>query len=346
MKWKVFLFFGYIILSLILSGCATVTEKPATTKTSDAIPIRKVGSCGFDGGSIFTARGLHVAGGYAYVAHSNDGLRIVDVSDPSKPREVGFCVISTPPREAGTISTPAYGVDVVGGYAYVAAGLGGLRVIDVSDPSNPQEVGFCTFLASQGLAEGIHVAGNHAYVAGRSGLFVVDVSDPTKPRQVGFFDTVGVALGVYVAGEYAYVAAESGGLRIIDVSNVTKPKEVGFCKIPGGTARGVYTSGGYAYVAAGSRGLRVIQVSTPSRPRQVGAWDMPDGEVRGVYISGKYAYVIGTTAGLSVIDIRDPLKPYKAGDYASGNVDGIYIVGDYAYLTYGGLSILKLGGGS
>ena len=42
------------------------------------------------------------------------------------------------------MDTPGYaeGVAVAGGYAYVAAGWDGFRVIDVSTPSAPVEVGF------------------------------------------------------------------------------------------------------------------------------------------------------------------------------------------------------------
>ena len=56
------------------------------------------------------ARGVAVAGGYAYVADGLQGLRVIDVSTPSAPVEVGF--VDT--------SGAAYGVAVAGGYAYVA----------------------------------------------------------------------------------------------------------------------------------------------------------------------------------------------------------------------------------
>jgi hypothetical protein len=68
-----------------------------------------------------------VSGSYAYVADNWAGLRVIDVSNPSSPREVGF------------YDTPgyAYGVAVSGTYAYVADVWEGLRVIDVSNPSSP-----------------------------------------------------------------------------------------------------------------------------------------------------------------------------------------------------------------
>ncbi len=51
---------------------------------------------------------------------------------------------------------------VSGNYAYVADGLAGLQVIDVSNPANPQRVGGYD---TSGYAHGVAVSGNYAYVA-------------------------------------------------------------------------------------------------------------------------------------------------------------------------------------
>jgi hypothetical protein len=102
---------------------------------------------------------------------------------------------------------------VSGNYAYVADGGAGLRVIDVSNPTNPREVGF---FDTPGTARGVYVSGNYAYVADAgAGLRVIDVSNPTNPREVGFFDTPDFAWGVYVSGNYAFVSDMSGGLFIL-----------------------------------------------------------------------------------------------------------------------------------
>ncbi|MEK7994635.1 MAG: hypothetical protein AAB403_12595 [Planctomycetota bacterium] len=72
-----------------------------------------------------------VQGNYAYVGV---GLRLVvlDVSNPATMREVG-----------ATAPFPHFveGVAVSGTHAYVAAGGAGLRVVDVSKPERPMEIG-------------------------------------------------------------------------------------------------------------------------------------------------------------------------------------------------------------
>ena len=73
-----------------------------------------------------------------------------------------------PVVDTGGCDTPghAYAVAVAGSYAYVADGFdGGLRVVDVSDPGAPVEVGH---LGDLSIALGVAVAGDFAYVAERS----------------------------------------------------------------------------------------------------------------------------------------------------------------------------------
>jgi len=281
-----------------------------------------------------TVRRVAVAGSYAYVADYDGGLRVVDVSTPSNPMEVGF------------YDTPgdAYGVAVAGDYAYVT-GVSGypnwdgwLRVVDVSDPTNPTEVGACDTPDETG---GVAVAGGYAYVTDwDGGLRVVDVSTPSNPTEVGFYDTPGYAGDVAVAGGYAYVVGRSGyppydgWLRVVDVSDPINPTEAGFYDTPG-RAWGVAIAGGYAYVADHYKGLRVVDVSDPTNPTEAGFYDTP-GYAQGVAIAGDYAYVADCYKGLRVADVSTPSNPTEVGFYETpGNALGVAVAGSYAYVADG-----------
>jgi len=74
---------------------------------------------------------VDVSGTIAYFGNGGY-LEVVDISDLSNPVELG------------KILTPSIvrGVVISGSYVYVIAGEDGLRIIDVSTPSSPQEVGF------------------------------------------------------------------------------------------------------------------------------------------------------------------------------------------------------------
>jgi len=129
------------------------------------------------------------------MADDVSGLRVVDVSDPASPTEVGFCV--TP--------SSAFGIAVAGNYAFVAAGVAGLRIIDVTNPTAPVEVGFYD---TPDYAEGVALSGaDYAFVAdGYAGLHVINVTNSAAPQRVGYYNTPGYAQGVGAAGSYAYVA--------------------------------------------------------------------------------------------------------------------------------------------
>ena len=57
-----------------------------------------------------------------------------------------------------------------------------ISVVDVSDPTNPKEMGFYDL---PGITFRINVAGDYAFVTNTSkGLCVIDISDPEKPKKV------------------------------------------------------------------------------------------------------------------------------------------------------------------
>jgi len=172
------------------------------------------------------------------------------------------CGLSTCPihrvqlRSGSVVHRVSPGAWLLLDYAYVAAFNAGLRVIDVSDPQNPQERGFRD---TSGNAVGVAVSGSYAYVAeGDPGLRVIDVSNPQVPVQVGEYNTPYFAQGVAVAGDFAFVADRIRGLRIVDISDPQRPSEVGYYDTTG-YADGVALAGNYIYVANGDAGLQIIQ---------------------------------------------------------------------------------------
>jgi hypothetical protein len=250
----------------------------------------------------------------------------------------------------GSFDTPgnAYGVFVLGDYAYVADSFSGLQVIDVSDPANPSLVGTCD---TPGWANDVLVLGDYAYVADRaSGLQVIDVSNPENPTPVGSCDTLETALGVFVQGGYAYVAYgpsvmpyTPSGIQVIDVSDPENPTPVGSCDTLE-TALGVFVQGGYAYVGTFSfpTGFLVIDVD-PESPKYltiVGSCDTFGGPV---FVQGDYAYVADEEIGLQVIDISNPENPSWVSRLNTSGAYDVFVQGGYAYVAEGsGIQVIDV----
>jgi RHS repeat-associated protein len=225
----------------------------------------------------------------------------------------------------------AYGVEVVGNYAYLANANSspGLGIIDISNPSTPTFKGNYVYSSAQG----VQVVGNYAYLAdGGSGLEIIDISNPTNPTLKGNYNTSGNAWGVQVIGNYAYIADWNSGLQIIDISNPTTPTLKGNYDTSG-LAWDVEVVGNYAYLADNNSGLQIIDISNPTNPTLKGNYDT-SGQAYDVQIVGNYAYLADNFSGLQIIDISNPTNPTLKGNYdTSGFAQDVQVVGNYAYVA-------------
>ncbi|MBI2877784.1 MAG: choice-of-anchor D domain-containing protein [Candidatus Tectomicrobia bacterium] len=304
------------------------------TRVGDSTVLRKppIGSYP----TVASISATFVVGSRAYVASGRSGLKVVDISNPKAPLEMG------------QVDTRGFamGVHVSGPYAYVADGSGGLRVIDISTPTAPREVGN---YPSRGETAGIFVQDRYAYVAdGWGGLAVLDISRPTTPVELGRYPSGGYSSGVAVSrdGRYAYVADGSGGLLILNVSN---PFSTPFPNLvnrleTGWNASGVYLSGNLVYVAIETGGLLIVDVTDPAFPVIVGR-SGTSGSAIGIYVAGDYAYVADGIGGLRVFNVSQPAAPKEVGSYPTrAEALGILVRAPYAFMSDGeaGLRILDV----
>lgn len=297
-----------------------------------------------------SSRNVHVKGSYAYVTSNGDqSVKVVDISNPSSPTEVGDHALS--PSENPT------GIYVAGQYAYVVteSGNNSLFILDISDPTTPVKISDLDV----GIAnlKKIIVSGKYAYITGESttngGLVIVDISDPANPSVTGTLNSgtenlVDQAYGIDVVGKYAYIACSEDHLTIVDISDPTTPVVAG-----GGTAsvtdntelneaRGIEVRGKYAYISCrtGNR-LSVFDVSDPeAAPVFVTSTGTIDG-ASDVSVVGKYAYVVAEDdQGIFRVDISLPLPSGTGNLPLSGSLTsvmvgarGIYVEGGYAYVA-------------
>lgn len=222
----------------------------------------------------------------------------------------------------GSLSTgDAWDVAISGIYAYIASGLT-VKILDVSDLSNPYEVG--SYSVSYN-AYGVFISGNYLYVAdGTSGLKILDVTDKTNPTLLGSID---YNAGVYdwqssykkviVSGDYAYVAAYKY-FYVFDISDPTNISQTGTFTCAAG-CNDFDLDGNYVYLANSYYGLEILDISTPSNPTEVGSYNDITGSlasITDVVKSGNYAYAIksdntdsSSTDKLYVYNVSTPSAP-------------------------------------
>lgn len=164
-------------------------------------------------------------GDYLYLVQPDRYLfQVIDISDPTTPTFVRNVV----PWFANAIED----LVVHGDYLYVGADYK-FFIYDITDPSNPAQIGsFQTELTISDV-KGIAIQGNYAYLAANDRAYILDITDPTTPTEVwnGKFDWnlgsngVGVVT-IAVNGNLLYLSVE-GRLEIVDISDPIRPEHIG-----------------------------------------------------------------------------------------------------------------------
>jgi len=152
--------------------------------------------------SYVSAKGVAVAGDYAYVAVAPGGsgaLNVYDVTDPTSPNHVGTCQVSPGARR----------VAIAGNYCYVACDPSGVDAVDITSGTNPVFGRHCD---TPGAAKDVRIWGDRAYVAdGDGGLQALDIGVPNAPVLLDGVTNPGATAGsLRLSGEVAYVGVSNG----------------------------------------------------------------------------------------------------------------------------------------
>jgi hypothetical protein len=311
------LFFFFLVAMLVSMSCQFVTQSTSDGSkdkhTSNATPGQPTGTTagsnatkqklslqGQIGGSAYA---VDVQGNFAYLG-VGPRIYVLDTSNPSAPKFIG---------QSGVMPGVVRSVIASGNYVYVANEKGYLRVIDVSDATQPREV---ASLVEHSYAQGLALNGTTLYIADNPfGMRVVDVSDPLNPRKIGEVEIPGAASSIDIEGSRAFLAGstDENNLAVIDISNPAQPVKTASIVIPeteGSVVYAVKVRDNYAYIAAGNPGLIVVDISDPTQPIKAGAFDTPWAD--GLVIEGNTLY-LADMDGLYMLDISDPKNPSQTG---------------------------------
>jgi hypothetical protein len=275
------------------------------------------------------------------------------------------------PGTASSVTLAGYAnaVRVAGRYAFVAAGSGGLEVVDLDDSTNLTVV---TTLPLAGQINDVRLAGNRAYLAaGAAGVHVVDITTPLLPQLVATVATPGNALELSLAGGYLYVADGPAGIQVLsiagspavagalatttsvihvsaaasrlafatddgvlhfaDVSQPVTPVERHTQSL--GTVQALIMRGTELDVLDYSQ-YSIYAIDDPAAPRLVGQSSIYGNDMA---ILG-FSAAITNSAYVTIFDLRNPSSPtqgdsYSWNNFSQGNATGIDLDGEFAYVT-------------
>ena len=256
------------------------------------------------------AQDVWVDQGRAYVADGMAGLRILDVSNPALPAELGG--IDT--LFYNTMTWSAVGQDSFAFTGWMPSPY--LRAIDVSDPTRPRMAGGCSVFDPP---KDMVLRDSLLYVAMAYRFQVVNVARPREPKLVGSCVLQNDVVDLWLDDSLAYVSSYPS--PIINVANPASPSIVG--NISSGTSGIAVIRDTYAVVTPGFDSIVVYNVSIPSMPYRVASLVLTGGHQ---YVNDVELMDGDTLAAVSgdhvhLVNVRDPLTPREVCRWSPPNGD-------------------------
>ena len=269
---------------------------------------------------------IKVVGDYAYAVSRFAGFRVLDVADLDNIKEIFF----DDERKFLTLQM-GLSIEVIGNYAYIADASYPLRIYDISNPYQPQEVGVVDSGPAWDGAFDLAISGNIAYLSGHAGkhaiypgtgIWVIDISDATRPTPINFLDlpnekwSLSIHSSVLYAldGSQDWQEPEPLSLRIIDISNPSQLALISSLSMPELlplSPSGIQVTGDWLYLGFGMSGLKLYDIRDPRNPLETPttspSWPMPYAFK--LAVDGSRLMVNGNMA----YDISDPTSPNLVG---------------------------------
>ncbi|NHJ04853.1 MAG: hypothetical protein EAX90_08520 [Candidatus Heimdallarchaeota archaeon] len=255
-----------------------------------------------DCGTELETTGVVLIGSIAYVANGDQGLEILDVSNPLKPIQLS---------SADTFGN-ALDLVVYNYIAYVAKN-NGVAIFDISNPRNP------ILLSTIYLSDTKEVAlrSNLLYViSGINGFYLFEVSNPAEPLYISNWRGNFHLNGISVISKFVCLASD-GGLEIIDLTFPQRPFRGSFLNISSDIATGVdcveINNQKFAFVAINYDGLIIVNFTLPNQPQKIAEYT--DSRIIDVVYFNGFLYCSTYNSGLERGRIRYRWEMYRCFPY-------------------------------
>lgn len=261
---------------------------------------------------------IDVAGDKAYIG-VGPRLQVIDIADPNSPQFLG---------QSEAFPSMVQDIDIVDDIAYVALGQGGVRIMDVSDPTNITVKSAFGFDGQYGRFD-LTVDENVLYGVGSNyggggRVYLYDVTDASNPVHLtaDTYPSVYTETPPVIVNGYLYTIGNSSDnksheLNIFSYDDPLTPKLEGSVTVEGAYSYFTVVDNLLyliSYAINKPDALKVIDITDPTQPFVVGELTIDDPRDPGdIAVVNGYAYVLdnqytGTPCGYEVyiFDVSDP----------------------------------------
>ena len=175
------------------------------------------------------AEGINLVNNTIYLSEGDEGVEIIDVSDPYHPEETGQIldgrhndVIGQFRICNGSTHNTIYRSETPD-LLFIADDYGGFRIQNITNKYADTE--YVSKYYDEGLSQDVEFLFDLVVVSnGANGVQVFDVTDPTSPEMLAHFDDGGYSTDLTVHDGLIYVSDGSDGIEVLELrSQIENP---------------------------------------------------------------------------------------------------------------------------
>ncbi len=254
---------------------------------------------------------FYIQDNFLYVTTLNDGLMIIDLSDPTDLEIVGTWG-----------STDSYSHLLVSGDYLILSDIdSGLIILDISDKVSPIEI-FNGFFIDKICS--LFLEGNYLYLLNDEFLAIVTLYSITQPNLVSLYNidanihTYFNAKELVVKERMVYVLSTSGIIYIIDAFNVGNPISINALRVSLVNIQAIFLQNSKMFVAAHRAGLLIYDITNPSAEILLSENNPPS--TNRIDIQEQLAIVCDAYRGFKLFNISQPENPILISRYSTGSL--------------------------
>ncbi|MHA1968789.1 MAG: LVIVD repeat-containing protein [Candidatus Hodarchaeales archaeon] len=231
----------------------------------------------------------------AYVSDYEDGLEIVDISDPTDLKIIG--------RYKPDISSPATSIDAYfsNNLVFLASQSRGLEILNCSNPSNPIIIG--TYYDNHRIIR-VYSLENLVFISeAHNGFKILNITNGACSEIFQFTDSVSYQ-DFEVQNDLLYTTDMNFGIQVFNISALSNIVKIG--EYNSGRAHGIFLENKngkvFIYVSTWDKGLQVFDVSNPKNIIFLTQYN-DGGDAYHVAVNDELVFVAEFKAGLKILKI-------------------------------------------
>ncbi len=223
-------------------------------------------------------------------------------------------------------------------FLYLAPEEGGVQVLNVEDPQQPQFVK--EYLIGRSIND-IHRNGNTLYFCcGKLGVSIMQIQSDGLLEHMVDIPMGSIAMRSLVVDGFLYVAAGSGGLLIYDVLQPKQPEQVQMVKSGTFISR-MAVADDYLYLAVSQTRIEIYHLADPQLPTFAGSMQIPETFFN--LVSHRQQLYLGTQNGVLLYGLEDAKNPALLKQWTGfGSARRMFAGREYVYVSdsFSGLRII------